>query len=196
MFFLCFCFFDLFFPCFFCFSYHFWPTPLLAFFCDRTVLCPNLCEPSLTPKNLSQWDCSSGQIVARDFFFGPWTSLCAGSPQVLCCGVSYGVAHNFRGCVQDLGASTDSLSTGPPPPTPLRRTAQNFAPFFPSPTLFALSVSLSGGLFVEFWWCLKRRCQLCTFGLTGCRVKPGGFLQNVRNNLTIDLPLHNFRKNQ
>ena len=31
----------------------------------------------------------------------------------------------------------------------------------------------SGGLLVEFWWCLKRRDpQMCTFGLSGCRVKP------------------------
>ena len=37
--------------------HHFWPTPLLAQtafapdrFFDQTVLCPNLCEPSLTPK--------------------------------------------------------------------------------------------------------------------------------------------------
>ena len=35
------------------------------------------------------------------------------------------------------------------------------------------SFSLSGGLLVEFWWCLKRRDpQMCTFGLSGCRVKP------------------------
>ena len=30
--------------------------------------------------------------------------------------------------------------------------------------------SRSGGLLVEFWWCLKRRdAQMCTFGLSGCR---------------------------
>ena len=37
-----------------------------------------------------------------------------------------------------------------------RREAQIFALFFPSPApIFALF--LSGGLLVEFWWCLKRQ---------------------------------------
>ena len=53
-----------------------------------------------------------------------------------------------------------------PPPlhrTPLRwttprRTAQNIALFFPlPPSIFALFVSLSGCLLVEFWWCFRRR---------------------------------------
>ena len=35
------------------------------------------------------------------------------------------------------------------------------------------SFSISGGLLVEFWLCLKRRDpETCTFGLSGCRVKP------------------------
>ena len=51
------------------------------------------------------------------------------------------------------------------------------------------SFSLSGGLLVEFWWCLKRRdTQMCTFGLSGCRAKPRRLLQNVKDNFTIDLP--------
>ena len=28
-----------------------------------------------------------------------------------------------------------------------------------------------GGLLVEFWWCFEDP-QMCTFGLSGCRVKP------------------------
>ena len=36
--------------------------------------------------------------------------------------------------------------------------------------------SLSGGLLVEFWWCLKRRgAQMCTFGVLGLScASPGG----------------------
>ena len=38
---------------------------------------------------------------------------------------------------------------------------------------FALFVSLSGCLLVEFWWCLKRRGLKCArLELSGCRVKP------------------------
>ena len=46
--------------------------------------------------------------------------------------------------------------------------AQNFAPFFfPLPPQFFIFPSLLV-FFVEFWWCLKRRCaQMCTFGILG-----------------------------
>ena len=46
--------------------------------------------------------------------------------------------------------------------------ARTFRAFFPSSApMFAL-FSLSGGLLVEFWWCLKRRDpQMCTFGVLG-----------------------------
>ena len=38
---------------------------------------------------------------------------------------------------------------------------------------FRVFFFLSWGPFVEFWWCLKRQDpQMCTFGLSGCRVKP------------------------
>ena len=73
----------------------------------------------------------------------------------------------------------DHPSPGPPFPwtalfwTALRRTAQNFALFLPSPVLiFVLFLSLGvfswnfGGVF-EGWDPL-----MCTFGLSGCRVKP------------------------
>ena len=75
--------------------------------------------------------------------------------------------------------------------TPLRRTTQNSAFFFPlSPPFSLVLSSLSwGGLLVEFWWCLKRRDpQMCTFGLSGCRVKPRRLLPNVKNNFTIFAP--------
>ena len=32
-----------------------------------------------------------------------------------------------------------------------------FRAFFPSPATISLILSFSGGLLVEFWWCLKRR---------------------------------------
>ena len=44
--------------------------------------------------------------------------------------------------------------------------AQNFALFFPLLPQNSFFSSLSGGLLVEFWWCLKRRgAQMCTFGV-------------------------------
>ena len=43
---------------------------------------------------------------------------------------------------------------------------------FPSPATFFILLSL-GGPFLEFSWCLKRRdLEMCTFGISGCRVKP------------------------
>ena len=54
--------------------------------------------------------------------------------------------------------------------------AQNFALFFPLPPQLFILFSLSFGLFVEFWWCLKRRDpQVCTFGVLGLScASPGG----------------------
>ena len=45
--------------------------------------------------------------------------------------------------------------------------AHNFALFFsPVPPQNSFFSSLSGGLLVEFWWCLKRRdAQMCVFGV-------------------------------
>ena len=210
---------------FFCFSDHFWHRQLLpqtAFF-DQTVLCRNLCEPSLTPKNIGQWGCCSEQFVAHVLFFWPWTSLRGTSlaqdhpvrdpplccvvcrllrcVAVLCCVVvcvvvwSVGAVcvQDFCGCVQDLGAPPRL----PPPPDPLlvSRTSPppdrpTFRFFFPSPaTIFILSSSLWGssrGILVVL---LKRHdTQMCTFGLSGCRVKPRRLLQNVKNNFTMILP--------
>ena len=53
-----------------------------------------------------------------------------------------------------------------------RERGQNFTFFFfPRPPPFSFSL---GGPFVGFWWCLLKRQsrQMCTFGLSGCRVKP------------------------
>ena len=193
--------------------HHFWPAPLLArttfgpdrllahrTFFDQTVLCPNLCEPSLTPKNLGQWGCSSGQFVAHVLFFGPWTSLRGTSLAqdhpvricccvvwcvvvvVLCCGVSVECVFKiFVGASKIWALLPDSPSAGHPSAGPPSAGPPKISLFFPSPaTIFILSSSL-GGRFVEFWWCLKRRDpQMCTFGLSGCRVNPGGFCKMSR----------------
>ena len=61
------------------------------------------------------------------------------------------------------------------PGTALPGTAQNFALFFPLPPQNSFFSSLSGCLLVEFWWCFEDQDpQMCTFGLSGCHVKPGG----------------------
>ena len=45
--------------------------------------------------------------------------------------------------------------------------------FFPLPPQNSFFSSLSGCLLVEFWWCFADRDpQMCTFGLSGCRVNP------------------------
>ena len=91
----------------FCFFFdHFCPAPLLAHttfgpdrllaqttFFDQTVLCPNLCEPSLTPKNLGQWAAVRDNLLLMSCFLGhgppcaghplPKTTLCGNR----CCGV-------------------------------------------------------------------------------------------------------------
>ena len=43
--------------------------------------------------------------------------------------------------------------------------------FFPLPPEISFFL-LSGGLLVEFRWCLNWDPPKCTFGLSGCRVKP------------------------
>ena len=139
-------FFDLFFHVFFVFlttigPHHFWPRPPLGPLADQTVLCPNLCEPSLTPKKPWPMGLLSGTICCSSLVFWAmdhpardplpqdlrdpplwcgcvvvvmlcYVMLCCG---VVCCGVSVCV-QNFRGCVQDLLAPPDSPSAGPPPP--------------------------------------------------------------------------------
>ena len=73
--------------------HHFWPRPPLGPFFDHTVLCSNLCEPSLTPKNLG-----SGNLLLMSCFLGhgppcegpplPKTTLCGIPRCVVLCGVS------------------------------------------------------------------------------------------------------------
>ena len=49
--------------------------------------------------------------------------------------------------------------------------------FFPLPPQFSFFLLSLGGPFVEFWWCLKRRCpEMCTFGVLGSCEAPAGCL--------------------
>ena len=60
----------------------------------------------------------------------------------------------------------------PPPLDPSSAGPPRISLFFFTLLLHFRSCS-SGCLLVEFWWCLKRRgTQMCTFGLSGCHVKP------------------------
>ena len=68
---------------------------------------------------------------------------------------------------------------------PRRWGAQNLALFLPSPATVSLFFCLSGGLLVEFWWCLKYRgLEMCTFGVPlSCAsglVGPAGFHVGAR----------------
>ena len=79
--------------------------------------------------------------------------------------------------------------------------AQNFALFRPSPAPFSLFLSFSGGLLVEFWWCLKRRgSQMSTFGVLGlsCEApaapKPPGFHTTTRDPKRAHLRVSVFTK--
>ena len=197
-------FFHLFSQVFLVFFDHFWPAPLLAQtaswplclikpFCAQTFA-------NLTPENLGQWGCPSGQFAAHVLFSGPWTSL-RGTPLaqdhpvccvVLCCGVSVRCVFKFFVVRPRFGRFP---SAGPPPPDrPKFRFFSLSRHYFHS--FFLLGVfSWNFGGVIE-----GRDPQLCTFGLTGCRVKPRQLLQNVKNNFTIDLlspplPL-DFRKSQ
>ena len=108
---------------------------------------------------------------------------------VVCCVVLYcvvcclsGVLFHFMcGCwFQGLVWTALPLgrpSPGPPfpgPPFPGPPKISRF--FFPLPPQNSFFSSLSGGLLVEFWWCLKRRGpEMCTFGVLGLScASPGG----------------------
>ena len=161
------------------FSNNFWPAPLLAQdrllapFFDQAVLCPNLCEPSLTPKNLGQWGCSSGQFVVHVLFFGPCMDLPANHPPPCprppvrdpplccvcrcCCVVVWcvGVCSRFSWVCPRFGPS-------PPPdsPSPGPRKISLF--FFPLPPLFSF---LSWGSFRGIFGGVieGRDPQMCSF---------------------------------
>ena len=114
---------------------------------------------------------------------------CAGVVVVVVWCVGAVCVQDFRGCVQDLGTPPDSPSAGSSPDSPSAGPPPPDRPKFRHSRSHFRSFSLSGGLLVEFWWCLKRQDpQMSTFGLSGCRVKPQRLLQNVKNNFTIDLP--------
>ena len=52
------------------------------------------------------------------------------------------------------------------------RWGKNFALFFSLSPQNSFFSSLSGGLLVEFWWCLKRRALKCArWEFSGCRVR-------------------------
>ena len=56
--------------------------------------------------------------------------------------------------------------------------------------------SLSGCLLVEFWWCLKRRGgQMCTLGLSGCRVKPRRLRGPTLQGTKLRVPVRDTRLN-
>ena len=76
-----------------------------------------------------------------------------------------------------------------------RWEAQNFAFFFPVPPQNLVLCSLSGGLLVESWWCLKRRdAQMCTFGVLGlsCETPADPFLSYPGKSPSILLEVSNF----
>ena len=168
--------------------HHFWPRPPLGSFFIKPFV-PKPLRTILGPKKPWPMELLFGTICCSCLVF--WAMdlpardtpcprpPCAGSPVVLC-GVSL-LCCVVLWCVGAVCATFSwvrpKFGRSPPPDprlpplrrTPLRRTAQNVALCSLSRSHFR---SFSGSLLVEFWWCLKRRCQLCTFGLTGCRVKP------------------------
>ena len=81
-------------------------------------------------------------------------------------------------CVFVLCGVGVGFTVSVPPGTVLPRTAlpldrPKFRSFFPLPPQNSFFSSLSGGLLVEFrWWFEDENPQMCTFGLSGCRVKP------------------------
>ena len=83
--------------------------------------------------------------------------------------------------------------TPPPPDSPKFRSF-----FFPSPTTFFILPSL-GGFLVEFWWCFCPPNIMCTFGLSGCCVKPrrlwgrGSFTRQPENSKREHLTSRHFQ---
>ena len=128
----------------------------LGFFFDQSVLCQNLCQPSLTPKNLGQWGCSSGQFVAHVCFLGhgppcegpplPKTTLCGLCcvSLLLWCGVSVRCVFKiFVGASKIWALLLIPPSMGPLlPDSSLRWSAKNFALFFPLPPQFSFFLPL------------------------------------------------------
>ena len=79
----------------------------------------------------------------------------------------------FRRTPLCVSAVCDRPSAGPPRRTAPPPDRPKFRAFFPPRHNFHSFFSLLGGPFVEFWWCFEGRGpEMCTFGLSGCRVKP------------------------
>ena len=135
-----------------------WPKPTLAktdFGQNRLWPKPTLAKPTLAKSSL----------------------ICCVVCCVVCCMRGVGTVSRYSGvsCVGVgfkvwFGPSLplDRPSPGPP------KISRFF--FFPLPLQNSLFSSLSGGLLVEFWWCMKHRgVQMCTFGVLGLScASPGG----------------------
>ena len=147
--------------------HHFWPTPLLA----KTALCPNLCESSL-------------KILAGLLFGTICCSCLVCWAVVVWCGVSVRcVFKNFMGAskiwaLPRLPSAGPLLRLHPRRRTPLRGPPSAGPPkislfFFPRPPLFSFFLPLLGVVSWNFGGVIEGRDpQMCTFGLSGCRVKP------------------------
>ena len=93
----------------------------------------------------------------------PWTQIKWGPEG---CGPEEWGPQPRKSGVRRVGAKSGAGRVG------VRRVGSpKFRAFFPSPVQNSFFSSLSGGLLVEFRWCLKRRgAQMCTFGVLGLSV--------------------------
>ena len=166
--------------CFYVFLTTFGPDRLLAPFFGQTVLCPNL-NPGGFGAAWASHD-SPGTPNVHFVFptFNHTTKIQRNDTQ----------ERKKEKIVAGEGKKREISRLPPfggPPRDPPLLDRPKFRPFFHLPP-HCRSFSHSGSLLVDFWWCLKRRCQLCTFGVTG---KPGGFCKMSRTILQlIDLPPH------
>ena len=136
------------------FSDHFWTAPLLTQtvfapnrFFDQTVVCPNLCEPSLTPNKPRPVGLLFGTICCSCLVFWAMDLLARDPPLpktllLMCCGawcVACGVCSRFSWVSPTL----------PPPDPPLPTLPQPDRPKFRS--FFSLSRPHFRSFFVSLW---------------------------------------------
>ena len=160
--------------------HHFWPKPPIGPFLSNRFV-PKPLRTILDPKK-NFWSkgllfgticCSclvfwAMDLLARDP--SPKTTLCGISRWLLWCVVLWCCVSVRCVCskifvgASKMWALPRLPSAGPPLPTPLplRRTAQNFSIFLSRHYLHSFFHSC--GHFVEFWWCLKRRCNCARWG--------------------------------